>query len=261
MTCAPSLPAVERKIGSPLIHPLSRRLAGDSSAPPRPSVHPSQENSGWPLSLQSRGAFNRIKHTSVFPANTVIFVEGQAAGGIFVLERGRAKLSTCSIEGRTMILRIADCGDLLGLHASITGAPHSTTVTTMETSTLAFVSRQNLLCFLKGHGDAALWLTQLLCRDCQQAYELLRVMGSSHSVCERLARFLLETAMRGEVRNGKARARLSLTHEDMAQLMGTSRETITRLFSEFRKKELVVLKGSMLTICDWAALEKLRGQS
>jgi len=261
MNCAPSVPAVERKIGRPLIHPLSRRLAGHSCALFPPSPQPSQQDFAWPLSPQSKGMFDRIKHTSVFPANTVIFVEGQSAGGIFVLERGRVKLSTCSIEGRTMILRIADCGDLLGLQASITGAPHSTTVTTMETSTLAFVSRQNLLCFLKEHGDAALWLTQLLCRECQQAYALLRVMGSSHSVCDRLVRFLLETATRGEVRNGRAHARLSLTHEDMAQLMGTSRETITRLFSEFRKKELVELKGSMLTIRDWAALEKLRGQS
>ena len=158
-----------------------------------------------------------------------------------------------------MILRIAGSGEVLGLHAGITGMPHGMTVATMQPCTLDFVSRENLLAFLRKHGDAALRVTQILSHECVQAYELARTMGLSHSVSERLARFLLETAMHGQVKNGRMHARLALTHEEISQVVGTSRETITRLLSEFKKKELVELKGSTLTICNRPALESLRG--
>jgi CRP/FNR family transcriptional regulator len=65
--------------------------------------------------------------------------------------------------------------------------------------------------------------------------------------------------MHGQVKNGRMHARLALTHEEISQVVGTSRETITRLLSEFKKKELVELKGSTLTICNRPALESLRG--
>ena len=241
MNCANRVSAVE--------HPLNGFVA----------VAPEPENSFWSISRESREAFNKIKHTSVFPADTVLFVEGQSAGGVFVLGAGRAKLSTCTPEGRTMILRIADCGEMLGLHASITGMPHGMTVATMQPSTLDFVSRENLLAFLRGHGDAALRVTQILSYECMQAYELARRIGLSHSVSERLAGFLLDTAMHGEMKNGRIHARLALTHEEISQVVGTSRETITRLLSEFKKKEMVELRGSTLTICNRLALEGLRG--
>lgn len=237
MSCASRVPGVEHLLTS----------------------NPQPENSFWSISRDSREAFDKIKHTSVFPSDTVIFVEGQRAGGVFVLVAGRAKLSTCSVEGRTMILRIADSGEVLGLHAGITGMPHGMTVATMQPCTLDFVSRENLLAFLRKHGDAALRVTQILSHECMQAYELARTMGLSHSVSERLARFLLETAMHGQVKNGRMHARLALTHEEISQVVGTSRETITRLLSEFKKKELVELKGSTLTICNRPALESLRG--
>jgi CRP/FNR family transcriptional regulator len=79
----------------------------------------------------------------------------------------------------------------------------------------------------------------------------------SHSVSERFARFLLESAAEGEVNRGTVRVRLALTHEEISQLIGTSRETITRLLSEFRKNETAELKGSMLIIRDRPALQNM----
>lgn len=221
--------------------------------------HTQPENSFWSISRESLEAFDKIKHTSVFPADTVIFVEGQSAGGVFVLKEGRAKLSTSSPEGKTLILRIADPGEVLGLHASITGMPHGMTVATMQPCTLDFVSRENFRAFLRGHTDAALRVTQILSEECMEAYELACTMGLSHSVSERFARFLLDTAAHGQVKDGRVHARLALTHEEMSQVVGTSRETITRLLSEFKKKEMVELKGSTLTICNRPALKNLSG--
>jgi CRP/FNR family transcriptional regulator, cyclic AMP receptor protein len=83
------------------------------------------------LSPQSIEAFNRIKHAAIFPEHAAVLVEGQSPCGIFILCQGRAKLSTTSREGKTLIVRIAEAGEVLGLHAVITGGRYELTVETM----------------------------------------------------------------------------------------------------------------------------------
>jgi len=73
------------------------------------------------LSQESLKAFNQIKRGAVFPEGTVIFIEGQAPRGIFMLCQGQAKLSLTSSAGKTLILRIAKPGEVLGLDAVVTG--------------------------------------------------------------------------------------------------------------------------------------------
>jgi CRP/FNR family transcriptional regulator len=173
--------------------------------------------------------------------------------------RGRAKLSTTSREGKTLIVRIAEAGEILGLHAVITGGPYELTVETMEPCQLDFVGRDDLLRFLKGHADGSLQATQHLARDCSAAYGVVRSIGLSNSVSQRFARFLLKTAADGNENNGTVRVRMALTHEEISQLVGTSRETITRLLSEFRRKQMAELKGSTLIIHNRPKLRNIVG--
>ena len=209
------------------------------------------------LSQESIETFNKIKHAAVFPEHAVVLVEGQSPWGIFILCQGRVKLSTTSREGKTLIVRIAEAGEVLGLHAVITGGRYELTVETMQPCQLNFVGREDMLHFLHTHPDASLHAIQHLARDCSDSYGVVRTIGLSHSVSERFARFLLETAAEGEVSNGKVRVRLAMTHEEISQLVGTSRETITRLLSEFRKNAMAELKGSTLIIHNRPALKNL----
>ena len=91
------------------------------------------------LSAESMEAFNKIKHAAVFPEHAVVLVEGQSPWGIFILCQGRVKLSTTSREGKTLIVRIAEAGEVLGLHAVVTGGPYELTVETMQPCQLNFV--------------------------------------------------------------------------------------------------------------------------
>jgi CRP/FNR family transcriptional regulator, cyclic AMP receptor protein len=209
------------------------------------------------LSHESLKAFNQIKRGAVFPDGAVIFIEGQAPRGIFMLCQGQAKLSITSSAGKTLILRIAKPGEVLGLDAVVTGKPYESTVETMLPSLLNFVNREDFLRFLKEHSDACLQAAQHIIRDCHDLYDVVRSIGLSHSASGRIAKFLLASAGDGQVTNGVVHAKLALTHEDMAQLMGTSRETITRTLTEFRKMEIVELKGSTLIIHNKPALERL----
>jgi CRP/FNR family transcriptional regulator, cyclic AMP receptor protein len=221
------------------------------------ACHLRSDDSFCALSQESLEAFNQIKHSAVFPERAVIFVEGQTPRGIFMLCLGQAKLSATSREGKTLIFRIARAGEVLGLDAVVIGKTYELTAETMQPCLLNFVGREDFLRFLKGHGDACLHAAQHISRDCRDAYDAVRSIGLSHSVSGRVAKFLLASATDGQVMNGVVHARLALTHEEIAQLTGTSRETISRTLSEFRKMDIVELKGSTLIIHNKPALERL----
>jgi CRP/FNR family cyclic AMP-dependent transcriptional regulator len=201
----------------------------------------------------------RVKYASGYPQGAVLFVEGQSARGIYIVCNGRVKLSTTSRDGKTLILRIAQAGEVLGLHASISGKPYELTAETLQPSQLDFVKRDDFLGFLQNHADACLNAAEHLSQNCQSAYEMIRSLGLSHSVSEKLARLLLEWATDGDETEDGIRIKVSLTHEEIAQLIGTSRETVTRVLGEFREKELAQLRGSTLLIRNKAGLEKLVG--
>lgn len=201
----------------------------------------------------------RIKYASGYPQGAVLFVEGQSPRGVFIICSGRVKLSTTSRDGRTLILRISQAGEVLGLHATVSGKPYELTAETLQPCQLDFIKREDFLRFLQNHADACLNAAKHLSHNCQSAYDLIRALGLSHSVSEKVARLLLEWSSDGEDTKDGIRIKVSLTHEEMAQLIGTSRETVTRVLGEFREKQLAQLRGSTLLIKNKAALEKLVG--
>ena len=207
-----------------------------------------------PASLKE---LDKVKYASAYPQGAVLFVEGQAPRGVYVICGGRVKLSTTSRDGKTLILRIAQAGEVLGLHATVSGKPYELTAEALQPCQLDFIRRDDFLRFLQNHADACLNAAQHLSKNCQSAYEMVRSLGLSHSVAEKLARLLLEWSTDGDASKEGIRIKVSLTHEEIAQLIGTSRETVTRVLGEFRQKKLAQLRGSTLVILDKPALERM----
>jgi len=202
-------------------------------------------------------ALGEIRRTSSYPGGAILFMEGEAARGVYIVCQGRVKLLTTNSDGKTLIFKIAKPGDILGLNPAISGTPHEITAETLQPAQLAYVSREDFLKFIKEHGDACLQVAQHLGRDCHSAYEVIRSIGLSNSVEEKLARFLVEWSTGAPVTSGGVRVKLALTHEEIAQLIGCSRESVSRSFSEFKRKRLVEVNGSTLLVQDKAALEVL----
>lgn len=217
------------------------------------------ENFFCSLSAESRRDLDAIKHTSSYPEGAIVFVEGQSARGVYVVCQGRAKLTTTNREGKTLILRIAQPGEILGLHSVVSGTAHEVTVETLQPCQLAFVAREDFIRFLKTHGDACLHAARDLSRDCQAAYNSIRSIGLSHSAMEKVARLLLQWAGDGKAVDGAIRVKLALTHEEISQLIGISRETVTRLLGDLKKRGVTELRGSTLLVRNKAALEQLAG--
>jgi len=202
--------------------------------------------------------FESIKFATAYPPGAVLFVEGQLPRGIFVLCKGSVKLSINSPGGRTMIVKLADPGEVLGLSASISGKPYQVTAETIDPCQVNFVKRDDFLRFLKDHVEVCLKVAEQLSEEYLNTCKDLRSLGLSHSAAEKLAALLLEwSAKNGEATKPEPRLKIRLTHEEIAQMIGTSRETVTRLFAEMKKRQIVQSKGSTLVIRNTAALREI----
>ena len=204
-------------------------------------------------------ALATITSAAVYPKGATLFVEGQSPRGVFVLCTGRVKLSTSSADGRTLILRMSESGEVLGLPATVTGKPYELTAEVIEPTQANFIARNDFLRFLSENGEVALRVAQQLGETYHSAVAEMRTIGLSHSAGEKLARFLLDLCSDHAKTNGEIRLTMTLTHEEIAQIIGASRETVTRLFSDFKKKQFLQVKGSTVVIKNKAALEELVG--
>lgn len=203
-------------------------------------------------------SFEAIKYATAYPKGAVLFVEGQAPRGIFVLCKGRVKLSICATDGKTLILKIAEPGEVLGLSASVSGKPYELTAETIDPCQVNFVKREDFLRFLKEHADACFKVAEQLSEKYNNACHEVRSLGLSHSAGEKLAKLLLEWSSRnGESSKQEPRLKLALTHEEIAQMIGTSRETVTRLFADLKRRQIVQSKGSTLVIRNKVALKAM----
>lgn len=206
-------------------------------------------------------ALNQVSHKSTLPAGAILFVEGQAPRGMFIVCSGKVNLSTTSREGKILILKTASPGEVLGLSASISGVGYETTAETATPCQLAFVERKRFLELLESHSEMGTHTAQCLSRDYQTAYRDIHGLVLTRSSAGKLARLLLAQSSRQETHwhenPGEIRLGAVMTHEEMAQRIGASRETVTRLLSHLRKKRLIRLDGANLIIHDRTGLEAL----
>jgi CRP/FNR family cyclic AMP-dependent transcriptional regulator len=201
--------------------------------------------------------FNAIKSTATYPAGALLLLEKQESRGVFVLCAGEVKLSISSGAGKTLILRVAKAGEVLGLMAIMGAMPYEVTAETLHPCQVAFIRRDDFLRFVAKHPEvyqnAVKQLSSLYSGACDQ----LRTVGLSASAPEKLARLLLSWAAESKTTKSAASIKLPLTHEELAEFIGMTRETVTRTLSEFKNRHLVTLEGSTLMISNRSALETI----
>jgi CRP/FNR family transcriptional regulator len=215
---------------------------------------------GWfcALSNEALRAFSVATRPAIYPGGAVLFVEGQAARGAFVLCSGKVKLSTTSREGKVLIFKMAQAGEVLGLSAVITGQPYEFTAETSGPCQVNFVERRSLLRLMERHGELGLHSAKTLSREFQSVFRDIHELVLARSSVGKLARLLLSWTPVKECMEGpEPKIRSCMTHEEMAQMIGASRETVTRLLNELKKKELIRLEGSTLVIRNRPALEAM----
>ncbi len=193
-----------------------------------------------------------LKISNLYPRGSVLFIEGETAQGVYVLCQGKVKLSTCSRDGKVIILQIAEAGEVLGLSAVVSGSAYEVTAEVIEPCQISFIRKSDFLRLLQQNTDACLNAVRQLSQNYQTAHGQICSLGLSSSVADKLAKLFLGWCNGS---NGSVHLKINYTHEEIAEMIGTSRETVSRLLKNFRERKLISLKGSDLVIHDRRRLE------
>ena len=205
--------------------------------------------------LHSIAGFASLSRSKLYPKGSVLFVEGHVARGVYVLCAGRAKLSITSAQGKTMIVRIARPGDLLGIHATLAGQPYEATAETLGPCRADFISRKDLFALLDRQKASGVGLAVAVSKEFTGFIEHARMLLLSVSATERLAQLLLRLGDEfGERTRTGIRLQTLLTHEEIAQMIGASRETVTRSLNMLKRKKLIRAGNGDVMIRNRAAL-------
>ncbi len=211
------------------------------------------------LSGQALLDYAKLGVDATFPRGATLFAEDSHPDSVFVLCHGQVKLSCTSREGKTLILKMAMPGDVLGLGAVVSNSPYEVTAETATPTRIKNIRRDDFLAFLQRHGEGSLHAAKSLAEEYKAAFFDARRLALSGSAAGRLASVLLEwgrtSAACGQHR--QMRFTMALTHEELANLVGSSRETITRMLGRFRKERLIEVRGASIIILSPEGLEQL----
>lgn len=202
-------------------------------------------------------SLSEVSHKSVLPAGAILFVEGQSPRGMFILCSGKVNLSTTSREGKTLIFKTAEAGAALGVSATVSGMGYEATAETATPCQVSFVDRKHFLELMDSHSEVGMHTAQSLSRDFHSAYRDIHDLVLTRSSAGKLARLLLSRSLTDSEEEEETRIHATMTHEEMAQRIGASRETVTRLLSTLRRKRLIRLDGPTLVIRDRPGLKAL----
>lgn len=211
------------------------------------------------FSPAAQAKLDAISFPATYGKGEILFAEDQRPRGIFVISKGRVKLSAAASDGKSLIIRMADIGEIVGLPATISGKRYELTAEAFQPVEASFIPRKQFREIVRTHGDLGLRVAEILTDIYHAAYLEVRYLGLSGSAEGKLARFLLDFTESQNHDHGRAQANSTPTHEDIAEQVGTSRETVTRLLAEFRRKRLVAVHGSRVLVANKEGLRKLLG--
>lgn len=210
------------------------------------------------LTGEAKIRFESLGEEMNFCRGEKIFSEGDMPHQIFFLRGGRVKLSVSSREGKTVILRIAEGGQVLGLSATLMDSEYEASAEALEPCQTFAIPVRDFIRFIEKYPDAALEATRCVLREYQMAFNGICRLALPTTVAGRLANLLLDwPKRRSQAGEAKQRFTMALTHEEIASMTATSRETVTRVFNQFEREKLISIKGASLTVLQPEALEQM----
>ncbi len=201
--------------------------------------------------------FESIGVQANLPRGAKVFQEDEPSNRVFVICTCQVKLSCTSKEGKTLILKIAMPGDVLGLGAVISGSRYEVTAETIEPTEIKSIRRGDFLLFIPKHGEARLHAAKALSEEYKAAFFDARRLALSGSAAGRPASVLLDWGKAASCGKPEMRFTMALTHEELANLVGSSRETVTRMLGRFKREKLIQMRGTSLLILSPHRLEEL----
>ncbi len=209
------------------------------------------------LSEKSRSFLEGNSIPMEYRRGNILFREGDECSAVFVICSGRVKISATSREGRTFILRITGAGDVLGMGSALEGDEYEVTAEAIEPTQVRVLRTRVFKQMVQEFADASLGAAKTLARDYRAVFDEACLIALPGSPAGRLARLILDWAADAKYSGTQPSVTMPLTHEELASMTATTRETVTRTLGRFRKEKLISIHGVVLNVLQPAALERL----
>jgi len=209
------------------------------------------------LSRNSADAVAKMSIRQNFETGELVYTEGESAKGAYLVLRGKVKLVANSSDGKALILRIARPGEIISLSAALSGRGNDTSAEAVEPVAVSFITAANLYRLMETAPELGLQFAQELSLEYSMLCQELSTLGLQRSAMSRLAKLLVGMTKSIASERGIVTSKCALTHEEMAQMIGTSRETVTRLLHDLRDNGVATLKNEVLTISKIDTLRSL----
>src|SRR5215472_2907124 len=207
---------------------------------------------GWFCSLGSAVLADLELATSTIslPAQAPLFTQGEDARCLYLICSGYLKLTAGRPQDREMIVRVAGPGSMLGLYAVLSHGVYEVSAESLTGAQLRPVERDRFLSFLRSHKEAQMRAVQCICQEYRFALQDACRIALAETVAARLGHLLVDLGHQiGEkMPTGEYRFPLLLTHEEMASMTSTTRETVTRTLGQFRKDGWIAVEDSLVTL-------------
>ena len=216
------------------------------------TVHKSAFSSMHSSDLES---FSEGKSCVSIQDGEPLFQEGKYPSGLYCIHSGKIKLSRAGQEGREHIVRFATAGDIIGYKALITGEPYSSSAVALDDCHVCFIPKELFFHTIQNDSKLAMRMMEILASELHSAEE--RVMElAQKTVRERLAEALLVLKKTFGTEPDGQTINVSLTREEIANIVGTATESVIRLLADFKKSNLIELRGRKIAIMQERALIK-----
>ena len=193
----------------------------------------------------------------IYKKGDIILFEHDEGNTLFFIVQGEVKISRESDDGREVILSLLHDSDVFGEMSLLDGMPRSANVTAMEDTELYMIKREDFLELINNHPNVSIDLLEEITHRLREAG--MRIKSLSLNDAEgKVATVLLQIAdEKGKIKNGIVEIEKLPFQHDLANMAGTSRETISRTLHTFAKKGLVELEGSRLRIINYEQFKEL----
>jgi CRP-like cAMP-binding protein len=197
------------------------------------------------------------KLEQVYKKGEIIFREGAYPSGIYYIANGKVKKYKVDREGREQIIYVANTGELLGYHAILSGDSYPDSAAVLEESIITFIPKEDFLEAIDQSGV----LNRRLLKTLSHEFAVLAnslTMFAQKSVRERLALQLIVVREKYKVDfEPGIPVEINMSREDLASLVGTARENVVRMLSEFREEGILETKGRKIIVLDVTKLVKI----
>jgi CRP/FNR family transcriptional regulator, polysaccharide utilization system transcription regulator len=204
---------------------------------------------------------NEQKNSLDYKKGQILYEEGHKATGVFCIREGKVKVFRNSQDGKQHITRIVVPGEFLGLKALLSGNDHSVSASALEDTLACFISKTDFFQLMIKYPDFTRSLIISLSKLLEEA-EIRLISLTYKPVKERLAETMLFLFHSFYPKSQKfTREYLNLTRTDLANIIGTAPETVTRLLSEFKAEKLILIKGRKIFLLNPARLKVIANYS